>query len=201
MMTTAILFRREITQSRLINNILGMAIFIVLTSLGAFVRIPLGFSPVPLTLQTFFVLLSGAVLGPNLGLLSQGGYIFLGALGLPIFTRASSGFFYLFGPTAGYLWGFVLASFITGNLVKHHPLRAFNKTGDLNFWTIFIYMIIGDAILLTSGGLWLFAALKFNLWQAIFLGVLPFIPGDIIKAIAAAHLYRKIQARTREIFS
>lgn len=194
-MATAIVLKREIIKSRLINNILGVSIFIVLTSLGAFVRIPLGFTPVPLTLQTFFVLLSGAILGPNLGLFSQAGYLLLGAAGLPIFSGAGTGLLYLFGPTAGYIWGFILASFMAGHLV--------NRTSKdrLNFWSIFLYMCLADLIILLCGSLWLYLGFKFSLRQALLLGFFPFIAGDIIKVIVAAHLYKNIQTRTKEIFS
>jgi len=241
-MATAIVLKREIIKSRLINNILGVSIFVVLTSLGAFVRIPLGFTPVPLTLQTFFVLLSGAILGSNLGLFSQAGYLLLGAAGLPIFSGAGSGLLYLFGPTAGYLWGFIIASFVVGRLINSHLLKAkltpsasltsvpstllagtsvrprpeepfregLGPEGGrvnpefiegLNFWSIFLYMSIANIILLLCGTLWLYLGLRFTIKQAILLGFLPFVAGDIIKIIVAAHLYKNIQTRTKEIFS
>ena len=195
-MATAIVLKREIIKSRLINNILGVSIFVVLTSLGAFVRIPLGFTPVPLTLQTFFVLLSGAILGPNLGLFSQAGYLLLGAAGLPIFSGAGSGLLYLFGPTAGYIWGFIIASFVVGRLINARPPKA-----KLNFWSIFLYMSIANIILLLCGTIWLYLGLRFTIKQAVLLGFFPFIAGDIIKVIVAAHLYKNIQTRTKEIFS
>ena len=210
-MATAIVLKREIIKSRLINNILGVSIFIVLTSLGAFVRIPLGFTPVPLTLQTFFVLLSGAILGPNLGLFSQAGYLLLGAAGLPIFSGAGTGLLYLFGPTAGYIWGFILASFMAGHLVNRTSKDRLTPSTllrinpefieGLNFWSIFLYMCLADLIILLCGSLWLYLGFKFSLRQALLLGFFPFIVGDIIKVIVAAHLYKNIQTRTKEIFS
>ncbi|MCX5726738.1 MAG: biotin transporter BioY, partial [Candidatus Saganbacteria bacterium] len=83
--------RKEIVVSPVACGVIGVFGFIILTAAGAFVRIPLPFTPVPLTLQTFFVLLAGAVLGRKLGLLSQAGYVILGMLGLPIFAGAAGG--------------------------------------------------------------------------------------------------------------
>jgi biotin transport system substrate-specific component len=94
------LLRKEIILNKTLCRVIGIAVFIILTSLGAFVRIPLPFSPVPLTLQTFFVLLGGALLGSNLGALSQLSYIFLGVLGLPVFSGAGSGLSYFWAPPA-----------------------------------------------------------------------------------------------------
>ena len=73
--------------------------FIILTALGAYVRIPLPFTPVPITLQTFFVILCGAILGKKLGSLTQTSYVILGTLGLPIFQGYGAGFLHLAGPT------------------------------------------------------------------------------------------------------
>ncbi|MBI4972331.1 MAG: biotin transporter BioY, partial [Candidatus Omnitrophica bacterium] len=113
------LLKKEIIYNRVVCRFIGVAVLVILTSLGAFVRIPLPFTPVPITLQTFFVLLSGAFLGSNLGAVTQLSYILLGVSGLPIFTAAGSGPLYLFGPTAGYLWGFVLASLFIGKFIKY----------------------------------------------------------------------------------
>ena len=91
--------KKEVILDKTLCRVMGVLTFVILTSLGAFVRIPLPFSPVPITLQTFFVLLSGALLGSNLGTISQLSYLLLGASGLPVFTGAGSGLFYLLGPT------------------------------------------------------------------------------------------------------
>ena len=200
-MISTVLLNRDITRSRIINKILGVAVFVALTTLGAFVRIPLGFTPVPITLQTFFVLLSGAVLGPNLGFLSQAGYLLLGIGGLPMFTGIASG---LFRPTSGYILGFVLASFTVGCLINRGSSRGVasprTNSTKLNNWVIFLYMAIGNVIIHICGCLWLHIIFKFSLTQALLAGSLPFIPGDFIKCILAAVIYKNIQARTKEIF-
>ena len=91
---------------RLAVCIVGVLLFTLLTTLGAIVRIPLPNTPVPLTLQTVFVVLSGVALGARLGLASQLLYVALGTAGMPIFANGGSGIAYVTGPTAGYLLGF-----------------------------------------------------------------------------------------------
>ncbi|KUK16848.1 biotin transporter BioY, partial [Thermococcus sibiricus] len=88
------------------------ALFAALTAVGAQIAIPLG--TVPITLQVLFVLLSGLILGAKLGFLSQIVYLFMGAIGLPVFANFSGGLAYIYGPTGGYLISFPLAAFLAG---------------------------------------------------------------------------------------
>ena len=137
------ILKKELVINKNLSRTIGVFIFVILTSLGAFVRIPLWFTPVPLTLQTFFVLLSGAILGANLGALSQIVYIILGASGISIFANAGSGLIYLSGPTGGYILGFVFASFLIGRLIRLYP-RA-------GMFLIFLLMFLADIVILLSG--------------------------------------------------
>src|SRR5512137_1746469 len=105
----------ELIRSKAASRAAAVAVFAVLSMLGAFVRIPIPWSPVPLTLQTFFVLLSGACLGRRLGAVSQVCYVLVGIAGLPVFSQAGSGLLYLAGPTGGYLAGFIAASLWIGS--------------------------------------------------------------------------------------
>jgi len=185
------ILKKEIISHKLFCRAIGVLTFVIFTSLGAFVRIPLPFTPVPITLQTFFVLLSGAFLGSNLGAITQAGYLFLGLAGLPIFTGAGSGLFYFLGPTGGYLLGFVLASFFIGRLLKY--------TQD-NLFSIFILFCLADFILLFSGLLWLKVLFAYS-WMKLFcIGFIPFLPGDVLKALAASVLYLKLKTRLKEVF-
>ena len=88
-----------------------IAIFATLTTLGAYIHIPL--TPIPITLQTLFTYLSGTLLGGRLGALSQLVYVLMGMLGLPVYAGGKAGITHLFGPTGGFLLGFILASRIT----------------------------------------------------------------------------------------
>lgn len=180
---------KDLIKDRMASRVLGIFIFTVLTGLGAFVRIPLPFSPVPITLQTFFVIFSGLILGP-IGAISQMLYVVLGVLGLPIFTNAGFGFSYLLGPTGGYLLGFVLTAFLIGRFTR----KISNNFGLL------LILVLASLLILLCGTIWLVFLFKIGFNKAFFLGTLPFIPGDIIKSILAYSIYKKIQLRIKEIF-
>lgn len=148
------------------------SLFAALTGVGALITIPLPFSPVPITLQLFFTLLSGLVLGCQFGALSQIVYLLLGGIGLPIFAGGSGGFQALIGPTAGYLWGFVLAAFVVGLFAERG--RSFGMDVFAVIAGLLIIYIPGTLVLAKVAGI--------SLSKAMPLGVLPFIPGDLIKA-------------------
>jgi len=181
---------REIIINRTACRFLGVFIFVILTTLGAFVRIPLGFTPVPLTLQTFFVLLSGALLGRRLGIISQVSYLFLGYIGFSIFAETGSGSFYLMGSTGGYLFGFAVAAFFIGSFI--------NKVSGKLF-SVFSLLCLGDFLVLLCGSLWLKVIFGLTLNQALTLGFVPFVPGDIIKAYLAAVIFLRLNSRVRQI--
>jgi biotin transport system substrate-specific component len=171
------ILRKEIIANKTACRIIGVLTFVILTALGGFVRIPLPFTPVPITLQTFFVLLAGAFLGRGLGVAAQSIYVFLGIFGL--------------GPTSGYLIGFIVAAFLTGNLIKY----ARN-----NFFLTFIIFSLADLVLLLCGMLWLKLIFGYSFTKLLFIGVIPFIPGDAVKALAASAVYLKLKSRIKEIF-
>jgi biotin transport system substrate-specific component len=183
---------REIVKGRVVCVIIGLISFIVFTALGAFVYIPLPFTPVPITLQTFFVLLAGAALGSRLGSLSQFGYVALGSLGLPIFAGALGGMACLVGPTGGYMIGFVLAAYVVGRLIgmRQNP----------SFVYITLAMAVGLMVIYLLGIVHLAFVLHCSIPRAVLLGMMPFITGDALKVIAAATIYSRSQRRFREIF-
>jgi biotin transport system substrate-specific component len=172
------------------NSILkavGVATFVILTAVSAKVKIPLPFTPVPITLQVFFVLLSGSVLGSNLGALSQGIYIFLGLIGLPVWSGEGSGWQYLFGSTGGYLIGFIAAAYVVGMLT----LKKDSKKGITHILFPFIGYGAGVILIYVLGCLWLaiwanlFNGLSWDVATVLQKGALPFIAADILKAFAA----------------
>ncbi len=183
---------REVVTNRIGCALIGIGIFIAFTALGAFVRIPIPFTPVPITLQTFFVLLAGALLGKRLGALSQLGYVFLGSLGFPIFAGATGGLIPLFGPTGGYLLGFILAAYIIGKVLSNKERAGFGQT--------VLAMVLGSLIILLLGAIHLALVLHLGIGKAFLLGILPFLPGDILKLFAAASIYCKLQDRAGQIF-
>jgi len=185
------ILKKEVIVNKVLCRTIGVLTFIILTSLGAFVRIPLPFTPVPITLQTFFVLLSGAFLGSGLGLLSQAGYMLLGAFGMPVFTNAAYGPLYLLGPTGGYIFGFSLAALFIGSFIKY---------AKGNLLCIFGIFCLADALLLSCGVLWLKIILGFSFHKIFIIGFLPFVVPDLLKAFIAAGIYLKFKTRLKEIF-
>jgi biotin transport system substrate-specific component len=141
------------------------------------VRIPLPFTPVPITGQTFGVLLVGAALGSRRGAASLGLYLTLGLIGFPFFTGGGYGGSYLFGATGGYLIGFIAAAYITGLLAE----RGLERKSS----TSFIPFLIGALVIYACGVTWL-AVMVGSLGKALALGFFPFLIGDAIKLAAAA---------------
>jgi biotin transport system substrate-specific component len=168
-------------------DLLEIVGFSLLTALLALVRVPLPFTPVPVTGQTLGVLLAGAVLGARRGFLSQVLYLVFGAAGLH-FAGGS-----LVGPTAGYLWSFPLAALAVGWMVEHGAARR--------SWTLAAALASASALILAAGALWLSISLQVSLREALLLGVAPFWLGDILKIAVAAslvsYLLRRSQRPTR----
>ncbi|HQM94590.1 biotin transporter BioY [Candidatus Dojkabacteria bacterium] len=156
-----------------------VALFSALTAVGGFISIP--FYPVPLTLQVFFVLLSGAILGKKLGALSQMVYLGLGIIGAPVFHNFTGGIGILFGPTGGFLLGFIPGAYISGLLYER-----FNK--DL---IRFFGLITSLAPIYFIGILWLSFITTIPIEKAILVGGIPFIPGDIVKSIMTLLIEKK----------
>lgn len=154
--------------------------FSLLTALAAQVVIPLPWTPVPITGQTFAVLLTGALLGSRLGALALVAYLLEGAVGLPFFRGGTGGAQQFFGPTAGYLLAFPAAAFVTGLLAE--------RGWDRRFFTAAAAMALGSLLIFAGGWAWLTLFFR-SAAEAFALGVAPFLLGDLLKiALAAAAL-------------
>lgn len=167
-------------------------VFALLTALAAQWRIILPFSPVPITGQTFAVLVSGAALGMTYGALSQLIYLGLGAVGFNVFAGSGSFTDTFAGPTAGYLVGFVAAAAVVGRLAERKHDRRISTTVSAFLAGSFVIYAFGVA------GLMINADMDIN--AAILNGVAPFVFGDLIKAGAAGLLLPaawRILGRTR----
>ncbi len=182
------LLSKAIAINKTTARIMGCLTFVLFTAIGAYVRIPLFFTPVPLTLQTFFVLLSGAVLGRRWGALSQTLYVSLGAFGLPVFQGYGYGISHILGPTGGYLFGFICASYIAGYFTE----RAVFKNRGLS---ILLAMITGLIAVYLCGVAWLKLFLGVNFKVSLIMGLYPFLPGEVIKVIAASYIYLGVRDR------
>lgn len=165
---------RERTKEEVIlRKLLLTLLFALGTGFGAQLRIPLPFTPVPITLQTFFVLSSGVALGPIWGILSQALYLLLGLLGFPYFAGWSAGVKTLLGPTGGYLLGFLLASYLVGIIAQSGNLKR-----------TYLAMCLGNLIIYLFGASWLGVVNSLTFSQALLKGVIPFLPGDVMKILA-----------------
>jgi biotin transport system substrate-specific component len=169
---------RSLTVGKKIVFAIGIA---CLTGLSAHFKVPLPWTPVPITLQTFFVLLAGVLLGRNWGGVSQMIYVGAGMLGFGWFAGGS-----IFGPTGGYLIGFVLSAFFLGYAIdKYLHSRKFLSILSFMFFACFFLIYIpgliqlGFYLYLVKGAFPGFAAL-------LSMGFFPFIPGDLIKISLAA---------------
>ncbi len=177
MAKTKALILQSINTSQ-IKFFMAVVSFAVFTAVAAQVRIPLPFTPVPITLQTLVVVLAGFYLGHKGGSLSQLVYLSLGALGAPFFA-GHGGALSLIGPKAGYLWGFVLSSFFAGQFALRFAAK---KNFILNWAGAFIASLPP----LFLGTLWLKQSLGLSFEQAVFMGFLPFMVGDLVKTTIAA---------------
>jgi biotin transport system substrate-specific component len=155
--------------------------FTALTSLGALVRIPVPFTPVPITLQTLMVVLAGAMIGSKRGAVSQLLYVGWGVSGLPLFAGSVAGFAVIAGPTGGYLLGFAVAAYLVGAMIN----KADTLAKQAGVFTL------GTAVILLLG--WIHLSVFFaggNFAHGLTLGVWPFLPGAILKIVAATSIWR-----------
>lgn len=171
-------WRRTQTARLLLDAALIMA-GSALVALSARVAIPLPFTPVPVTAQTFAVLLVGAALGSRRGALALAAYLAEGAAGMPVFSGGGCCVAWLAGPTAGYLWSYPLAAFTVGALAERGWDRSPGRAG--------LAMLAGNGVIYVVALPWL--ASFVGAGQVLEAGLLPFIPGDLLKvALAAAAL-------------
>lgn len=168
------------------KNILGRAVstqlfwiitFSLFTAMAAQVAVPV--QPVPFTLQTMLVLLSGAFLGARNGAISQILYVLMGVVGIPVFANFSLGMGVLFGPTGGYLLSFPLAAFIVGYIVKENS----------SFVTVVLAMLAGSLLILLFGSMYLGLFFMDSWREAFIAGAAVFSIWGVIKIGAAISIY------------
>jgi biotin transport system substrate-specific component len=170
-----------------VKGMVYAALMGALTAAGAFITLPL--PPVPITAQTFFLNTAAILLGGPLAALSQCIYILLGIIGMPVFSGGKAGLGVLFGPTGGYLIGFILGAFAIGGIIRM-------KKGAGIFWSIFA-MAVGMAVIDLCGVLQLSYVANLTMKKALAVGVLPFLPGDVIKILLAAIVGSQLKGRIK----
>lgn len=167
--------RRGVLSRERVSSLLLILSGSLFVALCAQIRIPLPFTPVPITAQTLGVVLVGSILGSRQGVLSMVLYLALGVVGLPFFNGGGAGLEYLYGATAGYLLAFPLAAALTGWLAE--------RGWDRQKGTTALSMILGNIVIYALGVTWL--ALLRDIPFAVVWGMLVFLPGDIIKIVVA----------------
>ena len=152
----------------------------LLTIISAQVVIPLPFTPVPMTLQTFAILFGAAAIGPYKSTMAQFIYLLIAAIGFPVLASDKGGVEALFGATAGYLFAFLVSSYVVGLVAKQLSTRKFIN--------VFVGFFLGIFLIYFFGATWLAFYTGNGLAYGISKGVLPFVLGDIVKALLAASL-------------
>jgi biotin transport system substrate-specific component len=175
--------RREDRSFRALRSAILMALGTALLTLSAKVSLPLPY--VPMTLQTLVVLMIGAAYGWRLGSATVIAYLAEGAIGLPVFAGPVGGLVPLVGPTAGYLYGFVLAAFATGWLSQ--------RGWDRSVVWLFVAMGIGHVLILGAGFTWLAFGMKLGADKAWLVGIVPFIAASLVKNALGATLVPAIR--------
>lgn len=173
------------------RDLTRVAMFTALMCVLAYVFLQLPISPVAISAETFGVMLAGLVLEPNPAALSQGLYLLLGALGLPVFAGGASGIGILIGPRGGYLWGFIVGAYVTATVIQKAK-----KTGKPITWLMlaFASLVGGVIIVYAIGVLQLAIVAELPFRTAFAVGVLPFIPGDLAKIITASLIARRLRS-------
>lgn len=165
-----------------------IALFSGLLCVLAPVAIPVPMSPVPLSLATFVIYLAGMLLGAKQGLLCVLIYLLLGMAGLPVFSGFSGGIGILFGPTGGYLIGYLPCTLIVGWLVGMKPRqkRFFGKIAAMGLGTVACYAF---------GTVWFFVVMSgtYTVWQALLVCVVPYLVFDFVKILAAAAVDERVE--------
>jgi len=164
-----------------LRNMVYASLMAALIAVGAYLHVPLG--PVPIVLQNLFVLLAGLLLGCRWGAISTVIYLLVGTIGIPVFAGASGGLAHLLGPTGGYLFGFVIAAFLTGYIADQFKQHLVAQIAAVAVGSIAIYAL---------GVPWLKFVAGLSWSKAFLVGMLPFLPGDALKACAAVLLAKTL---------
>lgn len=166
-------------QMRTILQIIGGSLFLALC---AQIKIPLWFTPVPITLQTLAVMIIGATMGARMGAMSIALYLAQISMGFPFCAGGLSNPFALIGPNAGYFFGMILQAYLVG--------WVFERRSSFSSGTLLLSLLSISLIQLGLGTLWLAAFVGWN--NAPLMGFLPFLPGELVKVIAATTLGEKL---------
>lgn len=170
------------------------ALFSALIAVGAYIRIPV--PPIPITLQTFFVILSGTLLGKNYGSLSVIVYILLGLLGLPVFS-GGGGIYYVLNPSFGYIIGFILCAFIVGKIVHKKENPSFRRIFISSLISVFSVYIVGIIYYILVLGIFTDNA-DWSAKTILVSGFLVFVPIDVVIAFISSLISERLILHTKK---
>lgn len=166
--------KKEVLRNPVVKSICLVGVFTALMCVLSPLSIPL--DPVSITLATLVIYIIGATFDYKIAVLPVVLYLLLGMAGLPVFSKFQGGIQVLFGPTGGYLFGYIPCVFLISLLISKFP----NKK-----WLYPIAMIIGTIVLYAFGTLWFVLYLKYDIYKALLVCVVPFLPGDTFKIAVA----------------
>ena len=172
------------------NAMAATALMTAVTCILAPLSIPLPFSPVPISLTNLVIFISVFILGMKDATISFLIYLLLGAVGLPVFASFHAGLSVLAGPTGGYLIGFIFLALIQGFAMKYF---------DRKLIPTIIGMLIGMAVCYIFGTVWLAKLMSLSFKEGLFMGVIPYLPGDAVKIIIAVIVGPKLYAATKKV--
>lgn len=168
-----------------VRDLVLIALFAALTSIMAFISIPMPAGLPPITGQTFAVMLAGLLLGANKGAMSQIIYLLLGVAGVPVFANSTAGLGVLVGPTGGFIWGFVIGAYVIGKLTE--------KNVSPSIRTLLFSALIGGVVVIYIPGILQLARFYNMSVTKATIAMLPYIPGDLVKVFASAALAQKVR--------
>ena len=156
------------------------AMFAAILAVASWISVPLPFTPVPINLATLAVTLTGALLGSRYGSLSVIIYLLLGAVGVPVFAGFTGGLGHIAGPTGGYIVGYLTSVFICGLVIE------LTGKDDVKWWTTAIAAVLGTFSCYVLGTIWFIVLTNNTLAASMTMCVLPFLPGEVFKLVAAS---------------
>lgn len=165
------------------RKIIGIVGFVIATTVGAYVAVPLPWTQVPMTLQPLFVILAGALLGPWAGACSMATYLAMGAAGAPVFSMGRSGLPWLMGLTGGYLIAYPAAAYVVGRVL--HPSSEGGRVPPVGRLRALLGLSLGIAVIYLGGVSQLAILTGQEFSATLATGVIPFLAGDAVKVLIA----------------
>lgn len=178
----------ELVEDQYVQRLSMAAVIAALMAAFSYVVVPYPLSPTDITLQTMGVAIAGLVLGPVWGGFSMSLYVLVGALGAPVFKGGAAGMGHLFGPTGGFVFGFVLAAVVTGAIV-HRQVEP-RSLESVPIALQIAGLLAGMVAVYIVGVPWLADQYGLSLLRAADVGAIVFVPGDLVKLGAALALVR-----------